>query len=85
MPQINPWQNAERSSENRINKNQVFRRPFCILPLVLKGLIFGINMLCFYWGLISRGAWGGRLEKNLRKSDIKRAVPARIEHFTVFI
>ncbi|EFC89421.1 hypothetical protein NEIMUCOT_03837 [Neisseria mucosa ATCC 25996] len=28
---------------------------------------------------------GQKAGKNLRKSDIKRAVPAKIEHFTVFI
>ena len=28
---------------------------------------------------------GRKAGKNLRKSDIKRAVPAKIKHFTVFI
>jgi hypothetical protein len=28
---------------------------------------------------------GQKAGKNLRKSDIKRAVPAKMEHFTVFI
>jgi len=32
----------------------------------------------------SRGM-GRKAGKNLRKSDINRAVPAKIEHFTVFI